>query len=116
MSGVSRQKRQVVIFGDYFGEFYQQQSEKVRLKIDWTIGIVRDFQVIPGQYFRHIAGTDLYEVRVAVGNDIFRIFCFFDTDNSIVLLNGFQKKDQKTPRAEIEKALKIKCDYHEDKS
>jgi phage-related protein len=52
---------------------------------------------------------------VQSGNDIFRIFCFFDDGKLIILANGFQKKTQKTPRQEIEKALKIKELYHEEK-
>lgn len=57
----------------------------------------------------------LYEIRVQFGSDIFRIFCFFDEGKLIVLANGFQKKTQKTPKSEIEKALKIKHEYYETK-
>jgi len=61
---------------------------------------------------KHLESTDgLYEIRVQLGSDIFRIFCFFDEGKLIVLVNGFQKKTQKTPKAEIEKALKIKREY-----
>ena len=57
----------------------------------------------------------LYEVRVKLASDIFRIFCFFDQDKLIVLANGFQKKTQKTAKQEIEKALKIKKEYEDEK-
>ena len=71
---------------------------------------------VPENYLKHIEGTDkLYEIRVQQGNDIFRIFCFFDEGNLVVLATGFQKKTQKTPRQEIEKALKIKQDYENEK-
>lgn len=53
----------------------------------------------------------LFEIRVQQGSDIFRIFCFFDQGNLVVLANGFQKKTQKTPKQEIERALKIKEEY-----
>jgi phage-related protein len=56
----------------------------------------------------------LYEIRIKQGSDIFRIFCFFDKGKLIVLTNGFQKKTQKTPRKEIEKALKIKEEYENE--
>lgn len=73
-------------------------------------------QQIPTDYLKHIEGTDgLYEIRVQTGSDIFRIFCFFDEGKLVVLANGFQKKTQKTPKREIEKALKIKEDYDNDK-
>ncbi len=56
----------------------------------------------------------LYEIRIQFGSDIFRIFCFFDRGNLIVLMNGFQKKTQKTPQKEIEKANKIKQAYENE--
>ena len=61
-------------------------------------------------------GSDgLYEIRVSSGNNIFRIFCFFDEGQLVILLNGFQKKTQKTPKSEIERAAKLKTKYYEDK-
>ena len=60
-------------------------------------------------------GSDgLYEIRVSSGNNIFRIFCFFDKGNLIVLGNAFQKKTRKTPKWEIKKALKIKEEYQNE--
>jgi phage-related protein len=71
---------------------------------------------VPTEYFKHIETTDgLYEIRVKQGTDIFRIFSFFDEGKLIVLANGFQKKSQKTPRQEIEKAEKIKAEYFAEK-
>ena len=57
----------------------------------------------------------LYEIRVKLASDIFRIFCFFDEEKLIVLANGFQKKTQRTPKQEIERALKIKKEYEVEK-
>ena len=72
-------------------------------------------QHIPEKYFKHVEGTKgLYEIRVEVGGNIYRIFSFFDKGNIIVLGNGFQKKTQKTPKQEIEKALKIMEDYQNE--
>ena len=63
-----------------------------------------------------MAGTDgLYEIRVELGSNIYRIFCCFDEGKIVVLFNGFQKKTQKKPQREIEKALKIKADYLREK-
>lgn len=59
-----------------------------------------------------VTGTDgLFEIRIEFESNIYRIFCCFDEGNLVVLFNGFQKKSQKTPRSEIEKALKIKDEY-----
>lgn len=61
---------------------------------------------------KHIENTNgLYEIRVQLGSNIFRIFCFFDKGRLVVLTNGFQKKMQKTPKKEIDLALKIKAEY-----
>jgi phage-related protein len=73
--------------------------------------------MIPEKFFKHLEGTDgLFEIRIKAGSDIFRIICFFDEGNLIILLNGFQKKSVKTPKREIEKAERLKNNYYEDKS
>jgi phage-related protein len=65
---------------------------------------------------KHLEGTDgLYEIRIQLGSNIYRIFCFFDAGSLIIITNGFQKKTQKTPKQEIEKALKIKLEYENEK-
>ncbi|MVN22580.1 type II toxin-antitoxin system RelE/ParE family toxin [Mucilaginibacter arboris] len=109
-------KRALFFFKDYFREFYQQQTWKVQKKILWTLNIIETVDRIPENYFKHLENTDgLYEIRVQVGNNIFRIFCFFDNNNLVVVGQGFQKKTQKTPISEIEKAEKIKREYDEEK-
>lgn len=71
---------------------------------------------IPKKFFDQMAGYEgLFEIRIEFESNIFRIFCCFDEGNLVVLFNGFQKKTQKTPRNEIEKALKIKQEYFEQK-
>ena len=72
---------------------------------------------VPETYLKHIENTDaLYEIRVQLGNDIFRIFCFFDKGKLVVLANGFQKKTQKTPKNELEKALRLMNEYYQEKN
>ena len=108
--------RTVTLFKDYFSEFYQKQKQKVRDKILWTFRIIETQKQIPTDYLKHIEGTDgLYEIRVQQSSDIFRIFCFFDEGKLVVLANSFQKKTQKIPKSEIEKALKIKKEYEQGK-
>ena len=107
--------RTVTLYNNYFTDFFEKQKQKVKDKILWTFRIIETQQHIPVDYFEHIKGTDgLYEIRVKQGSDIFRIFCFFDEGKLIVLANGFQKKTQKTPKSEIEKALKIKKEYEQE--
>ena len=74
--------------------------------------MIEELERVPEVYLKHIESTDgLYEIRVKIGSDVFRIFCFFDRGKLIILANGFQKKTQKTPKEEIERALKIKEEY-----
>ena len=104
--------RTIFIYKDYFTEFYDKQRLKVKDKILWTFRLIENIKQVPQDYLKHIEGTEgLYEIRVQTGSDIFRIFCFFDEGKLVVLANGFQKKTQKTPRQEIDKALKIKEQY-----
>ena len=108
--------RKIVFFKSYFQDFFNKQSKKVKAKIVWTFDLVEDLQRVPETYLKHIENTDgLYEIRVQLGSDIFRIFCFFDQGQLVVLANGFQKKTQKTPKQEIELALTIKADYENEK-
>jgi phage-related protein len=108
--------RAVFLYKDYFVDFFNKQKQKVKDKIIWTFRLIETQRQVPEDYLKHMEGTDgLYEVRVQVGSDIFRIFCFFDEGKLIVLANGFQKKTQKTPKSEIEKALKIKKEYEAEK-
>lgn len=80
------------------------------------ITIIKVTTHVPKKYFDHMTGTKgLYEIRVEVGSNIFRIFSFFDKGNLVVLGNGFQKKTQKTPKQEIDKALKIMEEYKNEK-
>ena len=109
-------KRQVIAYRSYFLDFYEAQTLKVQAKIEWTLGIIRDLDFVPEKYLKHIEGTKgLYEIRVQHGNDIYRIFCFFDKGNVVVLGNAFQKKTQKTPAELIDRALKIMGDYFYEK-
>jgi phage-related protein len=113
---VEKQKfRTIIFYKDYFEIFFVKQREKVKLKILWTLDMIEEVQRVPETYLQHMENTDgLYEVRVQQGSDIFRIFCFFDTGKLVVIINGFQKKSQKTPKKEIDRALKIKEEYEND--
>ncbi|TDG34812.1 type II toxin-antitoxin system RelE/ParE family toxin [Pedobacter changchengzhani] len=107
--------RQVIAYKNYFLDFYEEQTDKVQAKIEWTLNLIKVTPKVPEKFFKHMQGTKgLYEIRVEVGSNIYRIFSFFDKGNLVVLGNGFQKKSQKTPKQEIEKALKIMEEYQND--
>ena len=105
--------REVITYKEYFDDFFKKQPQKVRDKIIKVLDIIEQIDRIPTTYLKYIEGTNgLFEVRVQLGNNIFRIFCFFDGNKLVVLLSGFQKKTQKTPESEIEKAVKLKNEYY----
>ncbi len=114
---MSNQKiRTIFLYQDYFHDFYVKQKQKVKDKILWTFRLIETIEHVPEDYLKHLNGTDgLYEIRVQQGSDIYRIFCFFDEGKLVVLANGFQKKSQKTPKSEIDKAIRIKSEYEKEK-
>ncbi len=108
-------KRQVIAYKNYFLDFYEKQPDNVQAKIEWILNLIRITYQVPEKYFKHLEGTKgLYEIRIEVGNNIYRIFSFFDKGNLVVLGNAFQKKSQKTPKQELEKALKIMEEYQNE--
>jgi len=108
--------REVAFFGEHFRIFYQGLDKKAKLKVDWTINLLETVEHIPEKYFKHLTKTDgLYEIRVEIESNIYRIFSFFDAGKLIITINGFQKKSNKTPKSEIEKAHKIKKQYFDEK-
>ena len=107
--------RSVVFYKNYFQEFFDKQNKKVKAKFVWTFELIEELQKVPETYLKHLENTEgLYEIRVQFASDIFRVFCFFDDGKLVVLINGFQKKTQKTTKKEIEKALKIKKEYESE--
>ena len=108
-------ERQVIAYKNYFLDYYEKLPDNVQRKIEWTLNLIRVTQHVPEKYFKHLEGTKgLYEIRVEASGNIFRIFSFFDKRNLIVLGNAFQKKTQKTPKKELEKALKIMEEYQNE--
>ncbi len=109
-------KRIIKLFKSYFKEFYVVQTETVRRKINFVLKLVETQQIIPKKFFRIIEGSDgIYEIRVEVESNIYRIFCCMDEEALVVLFNGFQKKTQKTPLKEIKRAESIKKEYLKSK-
>lgn len=109
-------KRELVYFKNYFNEFFDLQTEKVKDKIDYVLFTITVAERIPVKFLKYITGTDgLFEIRIKYMSNIYRIFCCFDKGKIVVLFNGFQKKSQKTPKKEIERALRIKDEYFKQK-
>ena len=109
-------QRQIIFYKHYFTDFYLEQTDKVQEKIEYVFKVIRNVQNVPKKFLEHLTGTDgLYEIRVEFESNIYRIFCCFDKGNLVILFNGFQKKTQKTPKNEIDLAIKLKEDYFKTK-
>lgn len=105
-------ERKIIFHEHYFMDFYLEQTEKVQEKIEYVFKVLKTVQNVPKKFLKHITGTDgLYEIRVEFESNTYRVFCCFNSGNLVVLFNSFQKKSQKTPKKEIELALKIKEEY-----
>jgi phage-related protein len=110
-------RRQIIFYKNHFEMFFNEQTEKVKNKIDEVLFLITIIERVPKKFLKYIEGTDgIYEVRIELGSNIFRVFCCFDQGRLIVLFNGFQKKTQKTPKSEIEKAQKLKTEYFNQKN
>ena len=109
--------REVIAYKNYFEDFLLKQPKKVQDKIYKIIEAIETLERVPSNYLKHIVGTNgLYEARIKLGSYIWRVFCFFDNNKLVILLNGFQKKTQKTPKNEIVLALSLMAKYYQEKS
>ena len=108
--------RNIFYYKNFYLDFFETLDIDVKKKFNWTLKLISTIDRVPVKYFQHIENsTGLYEVRVEVGSNIYRVFSFFDKGQLVILINGFHKKSQKTPNKEIELAEKIKKQYFDEK-
>lgn len=107
-------RRKIITYGGYFERFIVQLTVKERKKLDYLVSLLETEDRLPVKFIKYIR-EGLYELRMEYNGNIYRVFFIFDEGQIVVLFNGFQKKSQKTPEQEIEKALRIKEEYYGDK-
>ena len=107
-------RRKIIAFGRYYKDFLSTLDEKEALKVKYVLSLLETEDRMPVKFIKFIR-DGLYELRISYRGNIYRIFFIFDEGQIVVLFNGFQKKTEKSPRAETEKALKIKEEYYEYK-
>lgn len=106
--------RQIIFHGDYFTDFYKELDRKVKIKVMHVLELIKQVDRVPDKFLSPMVGYEgLFEVRIEYESNIYRIFCCFDEGKLVVLFNGFQKKTQKTPKNEVERAMRLKKEYFE---
>ena len=106
--------RKIRVYKRYFLDFIEQLSEGERRKIDYGLQLLKTQERLSTKFVKLIR-EGLFELRTEFNGNIYRVFFIFVDGQIVVLFNGFQKKTQKTPSTEIEKALKIKEQYYAEK-
>lgn len=108
--------REVIAYKHFFEDFLNGLPIKAQNKVYRIIEAIETLERIPSNYLKYIKGTDgLFEARIQLGSNSWRVFCFFDEGQLVILLNGFVKKTQKTPRQEINKAETLMKEYYMEK-
>ena len=108
--------RTVKFYRHHFNKFFAAQTPQVKKKIAQILVWVQEVERLPNSILRNIENVKgMYEIRIETGGNIFRIFCCFDEGNLVVLFHAFQKKTQKTPKKEIDKAQKLMNEYFKEK-
>ncbi|MFN8254929.1 MAG: type II toxin-antitoxin system RelE/ParE family toxin [Bacteroidales bacterium] len=109
--------RQIVFHEEYFFEFYEKLDMKIKAKVQYVLELIKQVDRVPEKFLAPITGYEgLFEIRIEYQSNIYRIFCCFDEGRLVILFNGFQKKTQKTPKKEIEKAVRLMKEYFQTKN
>jgi phage-related protein len=111
--------RQIIFYRTESGRcpvevFLDSLTSKQAQKAVWVLRLIEELDIVPNQYFKKLVNAgDIWEVRVQVSGNIFRLLGFFDGGILLILTNGFAKKTQKIPAHEIALAVDRKRDYFE---
>lgn len=104
--------RKIIFYKQYFQTFFNELDAKTKKKVLQVLKWIETIDFIPVSLMKSIEGTKgLYEIRIEYNSNIYRVFCCFDKGKLIILFHGFQKKTQKTPVREIERAKKLMKEY-----
>jgi phage-related protein len=109
------QIRKLIFFKTYFFDFYENQEQKVKEKMDFGLFLLQYVKQVPSKHIGSTQEKNLFYLKVKQGSNIYRIFFCYDEDKIVVVMNGFTKKTQKTPEKEIDKAISIKKQYFDEK-
>lgn len=86
-------------------DFIKKMQKATQAKLFRQLELLAEFGPELSMPHARPMGEGLYELRVRGGQEV-RILYVFELEDHIYLLHGFVKKTQKTPRKEIELALR----------
>ena len=92
-------------------EFLDSLDNKMRAKILLAIALLETNGPQLREPYSKPLGDGIFEIRAKQGNNITRTLYFFYDGKQIILTNGFVKKTQKTPSAEVQRAKKYRAEY-----
>ena len=107
-------EREILYYKSYFLDFYESMESGAQRKMDFVLDMLKTQQRLSQRFVKHLR-DGIFELRTEWGGNIYRAFFIFDDGNVVMLFNGFQKKSQKTPPQEIDKAVKLKNEYYASK-
>lgn len=99
--------REITSYKTEFGgrpveEFLAKLEPGARAKVVRILEFLREEQIVSAKFWKKLAGSNLWEVRAEYAGNIYRILASTAKGNRVILLHGFQKKSQKTPRQDME--------------
>ena len=106
--------RKIIAYENYYKDFFDTLNKGAQEKVLYCLLMLKTVDRLSAKYVKSIK-DGLFELRIEWQSNIYRIFFCFDEGQIVILFNGFQKKTQKTPDKEIDKALKLKKEYYERK-
>lgn len=106
--------RKIIAYESYYKDFFDTLDKGTQEKVLYGLLLLKTQDRLPAKYVKFLK-EGLYELRIEWQGNIYRIFFCYDEGHIVILFNGFQKKTQKTPDREIDKALKLKKEYYERK-
>jgi len=109
-----KRERIISAYKTYFKDFIDTLNEAEARKVFYVIDMLKTQERVNAKFVKYLR-DEIFELRAEHGGNIFRVFFIFDDGNVVLLFNGFQKKTQKTPEKEINKAIQLKKEYYAGK-
>ena len=107
-------ERTILAYKNYFSDFISSLTDAEARKVFYVIDMLKTQERVNAKFVKYLR-DEIFELRAEHNSNIFRVFFIFDEGNVVMLFNGFQKKTQKTPQSEINKAIQIKKEYYAGK-